>query len=395
MTLNRALKRLKARFPSGRYFQTGEISAGRTEDESEDQYFHLVSIYEHAITNSFLSIDSHNFVISNGFVGSHAYNLALVCYHHTRKENYNIQWFRNALRHNFKKFFSECVLGEKNCLIGRAFLLETLVHEQDLMKRIFDSLPSDPKTAQIAQELSTVMTSLISSHEMAHYFIERTGGSIVKEIQKMCGIDLDDWLTEIKNKNGGAFAEEIECDLFAIIHFSCDDSTNDLTHFKDLASRLNLGAYHLEVFSHFNALYESGRQTAVNSLESDSAIKLGSEKRTLGKFDFMFGRNGDIDKRREIILPILHRLAEREGMSLFSPTSAFSFDEKMSQEIRQAWETCLEPIEPINGTMTGTDLHRRGLCQLISESLHGHDQGAEHLLWRSKNLSVGGENIDP
>jgi hypothetical protein len=35
------------------------------------------------------------------------------------------------------------------------------------------------------------------------------------------------------------------------------------------------------------------------------------------------------------------------------------------------------------------------MAQLLAESLHGHDKGAEHLLWRSKRFFQGGKDIDP
>jgi len=80
---------------------------------------------------------------------------------------------------------------------------------------------------------------------------------------------------------------------------------------------------------------------------------------------------------------------------LYGDDGAFPLPESTRAELLSAFDRFGDLIEPVGAGMTGTDIHRRGLAQLVAESLHGHPSGAEFLLWRSKRFSVGGEPIDP
>ena len=89
------------------------------------------------------------------------------------------------------------------------------------------------------------------------------------------------------------------------------------------------------------------------------------------------------------------KLAEVHGVSLHGNDGSFPFEATIVEEIRNTWASCLEEYSPLNEGLTGTDLKRRQMSQLLAESLHDHDSGAEHLLWRSKRFAVGGSPVDP
>ena len=85
----------------------------------------------------------------------------------------------------------------------------------------------------------------------------------------------------------------------------------------------------------------------------------------------------------------------RAGNALFGQEGAFPVPESTGVQLRNAFERFADVIEPPDGGMTGTNLQRRRLAQLVAESLHEHPRGAEFLLWRSKRFNVGGKDVDP
>jgi len=183
--LNKAVARLSSITPAkARFFRVGEVAAGRLEDELADQKFYYVSLYDHCIGMAFRRINGINFIISNTFLSSHAYNLALTF---TWRQGGGAEARKDvrlaALRHNYKKFFAECVLRTRNRLIGRAMLLETILYEQDLVAPMFGAARSDPKWGEKARDIARLMTYLPSHHELVHYFKYR-GGDRFREVEQ-------------------------------------------------------------------------------------------------------------------------------------------------------------------------------------------------------------------
>ncbi len=129
--------------------------------------------------------------------------------------------------------------------------------------------------------------------------------------------------------------------------------------------------------------------------EDEAGIDLESEKRPKVTFGFKVGRLPSPDVRAELMVDLLRAHAAAQGGSLVGMDGDFPFPASTQTELLQAFEHFGEESEPLDGGMTGTDLHRRGLAQLVAESLHQHSLGAEFLLWRSKRFSVGGEPLDP
>ncbi|HET8774786.1 MAG TPA: hypothetical protein VFP80_13370 [Thermoanaerobaculia bacterium] len=165
-----ALARLKHLHPHARMWSHEEVGSGRVEGENEDQSFIAVFLYEHDITEHFRPLGRYKFIITNGFLASHAYNLALVWL-----QGQGARALRRArLRHNFKKFYAETMLHARDVMLGRALLLETLTYEQELMAPIFDAAKADPNLNERASTLSSAMTGLAQHHELGHYFQGRS-----------------------------------------------------------------------------------------------------------------------------------------------------------------------------------------------------------------------------
>jgi hypothetical protein len=395
--LDRAIKSLRACHPRARFFQVGEVAAGQTDNEDEEQKFHYVSLYEHKITNSFEPLRGHLFIISNGFLASHIYNFALVWIWYNCFENKSSEWLDAALRHNMKKFFAECLLAERNILMGRALLIETLMYEQDLMKPIFSAIEEKPTLKQIAEDLAYLMSITISHHELGHYFLHRSVNESRKHFMSFFSgklkLLIDKVFDSFEQESAEAISEEIICDAVAANHSIKGE--NEILDKYDEITRARMTAFHFMVFTILVSLEKSAHATAYMCAEEDAVINLSSEKRPKFQFSFSQGLCRDTDFRANEIIKLIATEFESKGKSLFGENGSFPLSIKTLEIIRYSFDRFAEEISPLDGGLTGTDIHRRGLAQLLAESLHGHDHGAEFLLWRSKKFSVGGEAIDP
>ena len=395
--LNRVIKSLRSCHPRARFFQVGEVAAGQTDNEDQEQKFQYVSLYEHKITNSFEPLRGHLFIISNGFLASHIYNFALVWVWYNCFENTSSEWLDAALRHNMKKFFAECLLSERNALIGRALLIETLMYEQDLMKPIFSAIEEKPNLKQMAEDLAHIMSITMSHHELGHYFLHRSTDESRKHFLDFFSgkvkLLIDRVFDSFERKPAEAISEEIICDAVAAHHSIKGE--NEILDKYDEVTRARMTAFHFMIFTILVSLEKSAHATADMCAEEDAVINLSSEKRPKIQFSFSQGLCQVTDFRANEIIKLIATEFEDKGKSLFGEDGGFPLSIETLKIIRHSFERFAEEISPLDGGLTGTNIHRRGLAQLLAESLHGHDQGAEFLLWRSKKFSVGGEAIDP
>jgi hypothetical protein len=384
-----ALSRLRMLVPHARFIQSGVVPAGRAEGEAAEQSFQYVSLYEHRIGNSIRPISGYTFILANGFLTSHAYNIALAwVWNHRGRDSTRLE---AALRHNYKKFFAESVLARTNCLIGRAMLIETLIYEQDLMAPMFSAVASDPELKKLAEDIANATTRLASLHELAHYFLRRDEIGFRAHVAGLFGGTLGAVLDESAAKYGPGFAEELLCDAFAA-HQAITSDEFPLGG-RDLVTRARISAFAFLVFSDLISLEMSAVVTAAGCV--DSSIDLASEKRSKTPVDFKVGRSALADARAAAIVDVLNGHLARAGNTLFGQEGPFPAPESTGGQLRNAFDRFADVIEPLDGGMTGTDLQRRGLAQLVAESLHEHPRGAEFLLWRSKRFNVGGKDIDP
>ena len=83
-----------------------------------------------------------------------------------------------------------------------------------------------------------------------------------------------------------------------------------------------------------------------------------------------------------------------EGLQMYGSDGIFPLQRERLQLLDAAFFGFAENGVS-GGVHSGTDGTGRGIMQLMAEALSGHDLGVEHLLWRSKQFSVGGQQVDP
>jgi len=394
ISLEKAFARLRSLVPGARFFQSGEVSVPASEPGEADHSFHYVSLYEHRIGISVRSIGAFTFIIANGFVTSHAYNLALCWLWYGDAARRRAGTLDSALRHNYKKFFAERATAQRSCLIGRAMLLETLIYEQALMRPIFDAISQEERLGRLARDIASATAQMPSMHELSHLFLRRSRPEFEPSVRAFFNGLVGDAVDRVGARFGPELAEETLCDGFAA-HQGVISTESPLAAY-DPITRARMTAFVFLVFSDLIALEASAIATAEASVAEDRAmIDLASEKRPKVASTFQLGRLPATEARAAEMLGLLEAYAHREGHDLFGADGVFPLPESTRADLLAAFERFGELIEPSDGGMTGTDAHRRGLAQLVAESLHGHPSGAEFLLWRSKHFSVGGTPVDP
>lgn len=390
--LQNALRRLRRLHPHARMWNHGEIGAGQIDGENEPQKFILVHLYEHDITEHFRPLGGYNFIISNGFLASYAYNLALVWLQ--SQDDPSLR--RARFCHNFKKFYAETLLHMRNVLIGRAFLLETLAYEQGLMIPIFDRVKSDPTAGDQARKLEQTMTSLAQHHELGHYFRQRSPTEFDAEMPKFLDGCLSSAVSNLEREYSVEEVEEVICDGIAahmgFFHGTASTRVAD----TELATRLRRISFGFQAFFKLMDLRASARVTAAESRDDSISIELGSEIRSKDHLDYhTTDRQNSVKLRSNAMSTMLSEFAERRDLPLYTHSGDFPLSAEVWDDFDFAFEHFGD--EATHGTHPhlGCDSIGRGIMRIVAESLAQHPGGVEHLLWRSKSFKLGGIAVDP
>lgn len=362
-------RRLEGMLLGSRFLQFSDVEVAGTKNA-----FVYASHYAHHIQSQVRLIGDKLVILSNGFLSSHAYNVGLT-----------IRWCLGEkrdptpyLRHHYKKFFAECVLHVRNRLAGRALLLETLLYEQDLARPMFEAADQNAELREWAKATASVMSFLVSQHELAHVFERRHGHEFRREVSGFFDGRAGHLIDAEEAAHGKEAALEVQCDAVAAHMLIAQPPIG-----VDETTARYLTAFGFAAFADLLSLQKSADATAES--ETDDGIDLSSAKRSSTTPDFLIGRHTDMD-RRAALIDELTNPSKIDGMPSLATAKA---------TMRETFETFLDPAEETPVGMTGTDDTRRGLARMVAESLHDHPKGAEFLLWRSKQFAIGGETYDP
>jgi hypothetical protein len=368
--------------PSARYTALAPIAAGQLEGEETGQSFAYVSLYDHKVGSQTRPIGDRLVIINNTYLSSFAYNVGL-CHLIGAASGMSVEDLARLYRHNFKKFFAEQVVYLRNVLIGRSLLIETILYEQDLMVRAFAGVVAggfEEKGRQIAE----LASGIVSYHELMHYF-EARDPRFETGYRTEVGNGFEDIEEEVFRLGGSGLRTEFRCDLAAT-----RINLRQPTIFPR-ADLLRLQLFSFYVLAELVSLTKSAVATAAAAVDEEAYIDLASAEPPQHAFVFKIGRDGDFDARVDAQEKVLARIAEQEGIALFADASGFPLT-RQTRSLLQAAQGSIGDVDdaPPQG-LTGTDAQRRGLAQILSESLKGSDEGVDFLLWRSKKFNLAGE----
>jgi hypothetical protein len=387
--LQRALERLKRLHPHARMWGHEEVEAGRVEGENETQSFIAIFLYEHDITEHFRPLGGYKFIITNGFLSSHAYNLALVWL-----QGQGDRGLRRArLRHNFKKFYAETMLYARDVMLGRSLLLETLAYEQELMAPIFDAAKADPNLGERASTLASAMTGLAQHHELGHYFKGRSPAEFASEESRLLDGCLEPIVAQLRKQYAERHVEEVICDGLAA-HVGILGADQKPSSDAELTARLRCTVFGLQVFFHLMNLRHSALATATEHPDDRVAIDLGSEIRPKDQPAYSTGHEPEVQLRAEAISQVLKAFAQQRNLPLYGDDGDFPLLPEAWEDLDHAFEHFGDEAPPGTPSHLGCDARGRGIMRLVAEALAHHPGGTEHLLWRSKKFTRGSTPVD-
>jgi hypothetical protein len=369
-------------YPTARYVAVAPVAAGRLEGEEDQQSYVYASLYDHKVGSQMRPIGDHLVVINNTYISSFAYNVAL-CHLVGSARRLSPGDLARLYRHNFKKFFAEQVAYLQNVLVGRAWLIETILYEQDLMKDAFAGVLNHALEEQAGQ-IASLASGIISYHELTHYFEARSPAFDAQYRAEVVNTfeDLDE---EVLRLGGVELRTEFRCDLAAT------RLSLDLPSAFARADLFRVLLFVFYVLADLAALTESAKETAAAAAAEEGYIDLLSAEPPQHAFGFKITRDRGFDVRVDAQERALARLAEQEGIALFDENASFPLTPSTRALLRAAQDSIGDIEEaPVQG-LSGTDRLRRGLAQILAESLKGCDAGVEFLLWRSKKFNLAGK----
>lgn len=336
-----------------------------------DGYFY-VSLYDEQI-DSVLNVTKDNvvYMIHNTYLPSFAYNLFLARLYQLKSspdKSLANEKTKSLLKHNFKKFFAEQLLHFHNNIFSRAVFLETLLYEQQMMIPIFKATENDTELANKAGLSANLMSSIVSFHELGHFFLNKSSQSW-DEMTGKFPATLGKLYSQIKDEYPPMFLEEFKCDAMSV--FSC------LSQYKEEESRqflLKSLIFGFCSFAVMMSLVKSANATAEKHKTIADEVVFRSIEKSHRDYEYIIETDKEFEKRAELMIHLCKIIAEEDGCDLFA-----------ADEILPLPETILSDLlSVIDSIMDTDDENARAMSNLIAESLHDHPDGIEYLYLKSK-----------
>lgn len=339
--------------------------------------FHYVNLYDEKIDSNVIISPRGLIMIHNTYLSSFSYNLLLcwfLCAGRTDNKADNAELER-LLKHNFKKYFAEQLLYFHNNVFSRAIFLETLLYEQAWMIPVFEARAKDATLSRNSDLGAQLMSSVLSFHELGHFYLDKTPQIWQEILDKHAGI-LQTQFNRVVGEYPAIFVEEFRCDVISII--SC------LEQFKaDMKRKFCLRAI-VFAFSAFAVLYsltKSAEKTAAEQRAVLDNVDFGSIEKCRVDYEYSIGIDLDFVERARLVIELCSNIAGKEGLPLFEEAGEFPLPHTILED----------SLLYVDKVMESDDANARGLSMLVAESLHDHPDGLEYLYLRSKTFAFGSQ----
>lgn len=338
--------------------------------------FFYVNLYDEFIDSNVLKIGRILILIQNTYLSSFAYNLGL-CWLYSILESKDYSISNNyLLKHNFKKFFAEQLYYFKNNIFSRAILLETLLFEQEIMVNVFEKRNQNAELDKKANFIANLFSSLLSNHELAHFYLDEQGKFWREFISNQNAI-IQDFYATIKGKYPLRFEEEIKCDIISVI-----SSVNQEEEERSFV--LNCIIWGFTCFSVMYSLMKSAKHTIKQQKGIDETVDFNSIESIKRNYDFFLGRDEDFIERAKNIISLCSLIAESENLLIFEKQREFPIPKSILDNL----------LDYIDVIMENYDMNSRKMSMLVAESLSKHEVGMEYLYLRSKTFISNRKRLD-
>ena len=310
----------------------------------------------------------------NTYLSSFAYNIGAVWlkhgHEHSLLNNQDSCSLARLMRYNFKKFFAEQILHRTHNIFGIGIFLETLLYEEAEMRTILASDQISAIDRQHLDAIARLMTSLILFHETAHIYRDRIPkfkNAIFKDAPKECMDIAAEW-----DNLPEAVAIELECDAFSTLMMSWQ--TFQPLDIKSIFRFVVLG---FALFAALQSLDRSAAETATRYPASAEDSRRDNILNDMAGAEFVVGKDEFMLYRAAAVARLVEILARHEKVQLYDEGGTPCLPSNIVQLLGDF----------IPDIVTATHPSYRGMCEMVARALHGHDDGINYLLWRSKKFT--------
>lgn len=338
--------------------------------------FHSVNLYDEKIDSNVITTPRGILLIQNTYLSSFSYNLLLCCLLNAETDfgvKNNESELKKLLKHNFKKYFAEQLFASYNNIFSRMLLLETLLYEQHRMIPVFEAKATDENLDRNANLASTVMSSLLSFHELGHFYLDGTP-ELWNEILDLHPDILPVFYKQVAETYAPQFVEEFRCDVISVI--SC------LEQYKNEFEPgfcLRLIIFSFSTFAVLYSLTKSARKTAADQKSVPDEIDFQSIEKKHIDFEYTLGLDFNFIERTKLVKKFCELFAEKAGIQLYGNDCLLPFDTDILEKLLEYVELVMEVDDP----------NARRMSLLAAEAFHLHEKGAEFLYLRSKTFVFG------
>jgi hypothetical protein len=343
--------------------------------------FHYVSLYDEKIDSNVIASPRGLIMIHNTYLPSFAYNLFLcwlLCAGRTDGDQ-EAPKLETLLRHNFKKFFAEQLLHVNNNIFSRAIFLETLLFEQVCMVPVFEVKSRDADLDRKADFGARLMSSAVSFHELAHFFLKHGDQEWNGLLEENAGV-LDGMYRRVNATYPPAFVVEVKCDVMSVL--SC------LRQYEAEMSRefcLRTLVFAFAAFAILSSLAKSADKTASDQSKSPDSVDFNSIAKLHRDYNYTIGFDKDLTERARLVSELCGQIAQKEGLSLFEKRGEFPLPVNIIDSM----------LTYVDRVMESDDNNARSMSLLVAEALHEHPRGLEFLYLRSKTFTTHAERELP
>lgn len=243
------------------------------------------------------------------------------------------------------------------------------------MTPVFQAKVKDPEIDRRATLGSQLMSSVVSFHELGHFYLGRNPRSWDQMLGPLAETV---WplFERVNSTYNTAFVEEFMCDVLSIA--SC------LGQYGETVGRefcLRATAFAFATFAVLSSLTKSAYQTAEEQSGNVDDVDFASIEKRDRNYTFAIGIDLDFVERARLAIELCGLLAEREGLPFAELEGPFPLPPTILDDL----------LSYVKDIMESDDRNAREMSLLVAEALHEHPRGLEYLKMRSKTFSFGSQ----
>lgn len=357
--------------PNAKFVTVSHSSTFIDQEAQLGEGFYYANLYDEAINANLSSGDFGFVLVENTYLVSMAYNLFFSVLYCHRLQAPELR--EELLRYNLKKTCAEQLYRQRNGVLSRALLLETLLYEEGIMRPVIATQTTDPPLATLAMSAATnIMLFTLTQHELGHYYA-RTQPAVFQQRVRSGPSSINQVIARIQGSSTPGFLDEFLCDLFGI--YNCLDQ-KETRHGPAFTLRAVYFAY--AAYAVIYALAATAEATAALwPEEGEEAIDF-QDISVFPRIEkpYRLAIDQEFVERARLAHEVCDLLAADCGVALYGNDDPFPLVPSLMHDLFGLADRVFDC----------DDQRARNLAYLVARAFHNHDEGMEYLYLRSKTF---------